>query len=299
MALGAWPVLKDIFIEVDWTDDSHDGPFHSHRPTVEAVGMIEAAFAAAPVPNPYNAPDGVRLHIDYGQGGPFRGGNYIPGSPEYIVFDSEFNELKAIHFDRNRKGFFHYAIFTHRHTDAQNDSSGVAEIDGDDFMVTLQIYLSDRNVSHTTMHELGHNMNLRHGGFEDLNYKPNYNSIMNYRFQFFGVDDDCDAIGDGVLDYSVAARLDLDENHLNEFEGVCGNVPIDWDGGGLQADVAQNINCVAGVTSACGSQHGSCWDRSCGFLRTFDDWSNVVFDTLKGGDFGPEIVTCKDVPTNP
>ena len=30
------------------------------------------------------------------------------------------------------------------------------------------------------MHELGHTLNLRHGGFEDDNCKPNYISVMNY-----------------------------------------------------------------------------------------------------------------------
>ncbi len=30
------------------------------------------------------------------------------------------------------------------------------------------------------MHELGHNLGLRHGGMDDLNCKPNYLSVMNY-----------------------------------------------------------------------------------------------------------------------
>jgi hypothetical protein len=38
------------------------------------------------------------------------------------------------------------------------------------------------------MHELGHNLNLKHGGNEHLpNFKPNYESIMNYMFQTIGL----------------------------------------------------------------------------------------------------------------
>ena len=37
------------------------------------------------------------------------------------------------------------------------------------------------------MHELGHNLGLDHGGDEDLNFKPNYISIMNYAFGATGL----------------------------------------------------------------------------------------------------------------
>ena len=35
----------------------------------------------------------------------------------------------------------------------------------------------------TFAHELGHNLGLRHGGSEDINYKSNHLSIMNYFFR--------------------------------------------------------------------------------------------------------------------
>ena len=34
----------------------------------------------------------------------------------------------------------------------------------------------------TFIHELGHNLNLTHGGSDHVNYKPNYIGIMNYWF---------------------------------------------------------------------------------------------------------------------
>ena len=37
------------------------------------------------------------------------------------------------------------------------------------------------------MHELGHNLGLRHGGDDLPNFKPNYLSVMNYSFQLTGL----------------------------------------------------------------------------------------------------------------
>ncbi len=60
-----------------------------------------------------------------------------------------------------------------------------ADIDGDG--------KNDRDVgtvlqqAGTLMHELGHNLGLKHGGEDQFNYKPNYLSVMNYAFQTSGV----------------------------------------------------------------------------------------------------------------
>lgn len=38
------------------------------------------------------------------------------------------------------------------------------------------------------MHELGHNLGLKHGGADlCINYKPHYLSIMNYTYQANGI----------------------------------------------------------------------------------------------------------------
>ena len=36
----------------------------------------------------------------------------------------------------------------------------------------------------TFMHELGHNLGLRHGGGDNTNCKPHHLSVMNYAYQF-------------------------------------------------------------------------------------------------------------------
>jgi hypothetical protein len=300
-AMGASPLRKDIFIECDWFAGVFEGRTENYRPTATSVNRLVAAFATAPVDNPYGLPDGISIHLDYGQGGAFTGGNQLPGAPAVIQFDSEFNGYKAAHFDPRRKGLFHYAIFANRYNTSTNGSSGVAEINGDDFMVTMVNYFSSYNQSQTIMHELGHNLGLRHGGFENRNHKPNYNSVMNYRHQFPGVDTNGNTVGDGVLDYSSGFNFDLNENALNEALGVIG-LPVDLDRNGAIAPglIARNINCGASATQPCGSGTG-CEDSVCTVLEDFDDWSGINWDRLNLSlDRGPrEISLCENQPDAP
>ena len=68
------------------------------------------------------------------------------------------------------------------------------------------------------MHELGHNLGLEHGGTDNINFKPNYLSLMNYRYSY-----------DGLLsknkrqrkiDYSRLALQPLNERVLSEAIGI-------------------------------------------------------------------------------
>ena len=293
-ALGASPFHKDIFIEMDWMDDGA----HTHRPTASMINSIIAVFAgASEVQNPCGT-TGIAMHIDYGQGGLFTGGNLI-GNDTVVIFDSEFNTYKAAHFDPARKLYFHYCIHAHRYNSSTNNSSGVGEFPGDDFMVTLQTFLSHSNVTKTIMHELGHNLGLHHGGFESRNYKPNYNSVLNYRYQFPGADSSCNAFGNGVLDYSHGLNIALDENALDEAAGVCGATPIDWNGDGMIDGglVARNINCSAGFTAICGDDAGgACVDTTCNALLDSNDWTDMVIGIPAGTDVAQQIISCQDTP---
>jgi len=301
--MGANPVRKDLFIEADWFDDATDGPAHSHRPSAGAIAALNATFAAAPVPNPYGASPGVRMHIDRGQGAPYTGGNLIPGGDTVVLFDSELNTYKAANFNSNRQGYFHYMLNCHRYNTAVNNSSGIAELPGNDFIVSLQTFLGDSDVSKTIMHELGHNLNLRHGGFEDRNQKPNYNSVMNYRYQFGGIDVTCNAVGDGVLDYSIGTRISLNESTLNENNGVCGaGFPIDWNASGtFTTPLARNINCFATFSTACGAANANCYDTTCNTLTDYNDWANITLLGPTQGDLrqpNHEWIECPDVPAD-
>lgn len=296
-ALGADPLRKDVFIECDWFAGEFEGVWRDFRPRAQAVARVAQAFADAPVPNPYGAPDGISIHLDYGQGGVFTGGNRVPGAPLFVVFPAEFQQHKAGNSDPRRLGYFHYALFAYRHSSADNRSSGVAEINGDDFMVTMVDYLTNYNQSQTIVHELGHNLGLRHGGFENRNYKPNYNSVMNYRHQFPGVDLTGNSFGNGGLDFSRGINFDIDENAVYEPDGVIG-IPVDFNRDGMiqATPYALNINCPTGG-SPCGTA-GSCWDSACSVLRDHDDWSNINWQRLAGARSAEpaEISVCTSEP---
>jgi hypothetical protein len=149
-----------------------------------------------------------------------------------------------------RKDIFHYALFAHAlgyPTSASlttpplvpRTNSGVADAPGGDLMVTLGLWgapILDGNVStqnssvfvqgSTLMHELGHNLGLRHGGVIvngtgntviEPNCKPNYQSVMNYLFQVQGL---LGPNGSATMDYSRQQLGTLTKTALSETTGM-------------------------------------------------------------------------------
>jgi hypothetical protein len=167
-------------------------------------------------------------------------------------------------FDPGRKGLFHYMLYAHARgkptspdpcLDANDTpvgavngmcqesdglepnpyfhrpttSSGVADLPGANAMVTLGMW--DEFVGQpfvrasTTFHEIGHNLNLWHGGgpaiFGDSalgtstviepNCKPNYLSSMSYLFQVHG-----------LYDQNGALQLDFSGTNLNPLNETTG-----------------------------------------------------------------------------
>jgi hypothetical protein len=68
-------------------------------------------------------------------------------------------------------------------------------------------------------HELGHDLGLHHGSVDDVNYKPNHLSVMNYSFQTIGIM----LNGRRVFSYEPFALPSLDENRLSEPNGLLHN----------------------------------------------------------------------------
>lgn len=298
-AMGADPLRRDIFVEVDWFAGFIEGENRDFRPTQAGIERIQECYADSGVSNPYNGAPGINMHIDYGQGGAFTGGNQLPGTPVSITFDFEFNLLKQGFFNSNRAGYFHYSIFANRYNSAENGSSGIAEVHGNDFMVTLQGFNSDYNMSQTFVHEIGHNLGLRHGGNENTNWKPNYNSVMNYRHQFPGVDTNGSSTGNGVLDYSRGLNIDLNEFIVREINGVIG-LGVDFNGNGVIEPIpySANLNCFAVFVNPCGEGEG-CDDAECDILRDHDDWSNINwnrFNSQTDRQIEREIIECDNNP---
>lgn len=293
---NANPNHKDIFLEIDWMQDAT----HSHEPKAGVVNMVVDAFDDAPVPNP-DGITGITLHVDVS--------NSITHH-DHMRFDApagivDFDTLKAANFDDKRRSVYHYCIFAHDLGFAKY-YSGYAELPGNDFIVSFGEWhsgqgdidgdgLDDEDVgtvmeqAGTLMHELGHNLDLHHGGGDDILYKPNFLSIMNYFFQMSGIQPT------GRLDYSSEDLPDLDENSLDEFLGIqngaddtafydpggtqrqgqgTGSIDWDWDGtiegvSGGSANVAVDINNDGAKT----------------VLTGWDDWDNIRYFFTDTTDF--------------
>lgn len=266
--MGANPLVKNIFLEYDWFDDDAEPAVcaaHSHRPTQTAVSQLAQTFANADVPNP-DGSTGIVLIQDYGQGGLFVGGNHIDhptGIIEGGIGYPEMVGLKEAHFAQKRLGYFHYVLMPHRY-DGGSSSSGQADLPGDDMIVALYCYSTDHKViAHAVMHELGHNLKLLHGGNNWVTAKANYNSIMNTRYEFSGVDNNCTPEGDGVLDYSYGTHVTIHESDLDERVGICGEpFAWDWNGNGIiEPSVAVDLN----------------GDNSASRMTDYNDWMNLDY----------------------
>lgn len=171
-------------------------------------------------------------------------------APAVQVPAANFYELKAQYFHPKGNLPWHYVIFGHLGCDWYGQRTGSAELPGYNFMVTFplphrQCVYGTRVAScllqaGTFMHELGHNLDLHHGGDEEENFKPNYVSVMNYLFQtgiiytppgdtyqfgwYWGSPppDQIEHIAGKRLDYSGGELPALDELHLNEETGLGG-----------------------------------------------------------------------------
>ncbi|OGB24701.1 MAG: hypothetical protein A3I66_18095 [Burkholderiales bacterium RIFCSPLOWO2_02_FULL_57_36] len=202
-AMGARPGRRDIFIEIDYMSDADPGV----TPRREALQKLVDAFAEK----------NIAVHLDtgnlYSQSFDPDGFNLDGGNPvkfakciELAISAADatpgcasFYDYKSRHFDVRRMLAFHYVLFANsQNVNGSAGSSGIAEVAGNDLIVTLGGYgfptasASGLNLlinlqASTLMHELGHNLGLQHGGNENANYKPNHYSIMNYMYQFAGL----------------------------------------------------------------------------------------------------------------
>jgi uncharacterized repeat protein (TIGR01451 family) len=314
-ALGADPCRKTIAVEIDYMildlnadGDGDDPGEHSHRPMAAAITQaIEAFEDNAPdttVPSPYPgfpSGTGVNLIVDVDDA--------IP-EVNPLGFGAGFAGIKSANFHPDRRRYFHYNLWIHNRPGTT--SSGVAEVSGNDFMVSLGSFTNQvgslAEQTGTFIHELGHNLGLGHGGGDGVNRKPNYLSVMSYNFQMSGVltqavdtngdgipDPTIDLNGDGILDvssrwdYSHQALPDLDETALNENIGIsdgtdftmwcdlAGNRRAGQGNGPL--DWTGNDFDGNGVSDDdAGVQVDiNCGDGTHGTLTGFDDWSAVQY----------------------
>jgi hypothetical protein len=216
--LGADPNKKDIFIAYAWMTPSASET-KSHQPTRAVLDAITTAFANAPVSNP-DGSTGITLHWKNLGGVP----HVDDLNPVWDGFDAIMNPLVS----EAQRHIYHRLLNGHGY--GGGSSSGISRgIPASDFVETLGKWSSNPGTfmqrAGTIMHELGHNLGLRHGGVDDENYKPNHLSIMSYLNQVDWLLKD----GKPYLDYARSDLGDLDESNLNEGKGLTNSAAAGGD----------------------------------------------------------------------
>lgn len=311
--LGSSPLHKDIFVEIDWFIVNG----RSMKPRPGFVEFVQSIFAAAPVLNP-DGTTGIRIHLELSQG--------IRTNQEVLGYSdaqdnynwSQFDAYKSLYFTPSKRSTHHYCLFVSDYGDQHGKatrSSGISRnpdnfvAGASDLIVSLGC-LPD-NQGHkgwynrptpgrykytqagTFAHELGHNLGLKHGGSDHVNYKPDFLSLMNYSFQTDGIPyTRLDGVRFRIFDYSRFYLPSLNENNLNEATGLGpfasdnfgyygttyykeitpthhdqvdiwnATGSVDWnDDGRINTSVRSEINA----------------DRRLTVLRGVHDWSHLVF----------------------
>jgi hypothetical protein len=324
---------QDLFVEIDY--------MVSHKPDQAALTQVAAAFTNAP--SPPNGPGPVRLHVQLSEPDDLISHNnttaLVPCTAAGAAGDADFDVLKAQFFgtkaERTRPNAlnakalaFRYGMFVHNLAPAGSTTSGCSEIGGNDFVVSLGSWgiVNNHNVgttdqqAGTLLHEFGHTLGLRHGGGDNVNCKPNYESVMSYTRQF-------NSPTNRLLDYSrealgvplpvgnpaVPEVIGLDKGNLVEVDGIGGfngkiaygpvAVPlgkpavadaatgISWNKDGDITDVLATvleINQTTNATGGCPAGQGTTLDGtgSGNFLLGFNDWANIQFNFRGSLDFG-------------
>jgi hypothetical protein len=192
---------------------------HTHDPEVVAPGAIQAVVDAF-------ARHGIRAIIDPRHTAIPETDVTVFGPADCSRFLSGFHfvnfyDLKAQYF-HSTSPRVHYSIFAHYIAIGDPESpfkcnpfsfSGDSELPGQNFVNGLYFItpedgytpsLARLALAGAYMHEFGHNLGLHHGGGigplgsdgDDFqrNFKPNYISVMNYNYLFFGIPE-ADAVG--------------------------------------------------------------------------------------------------------
>jgi len=217
------PQRKDLYVELDHMV----GLSFSQQ----AQNDLFDSFFLAPVPNP-NGFDGIFLHLIVDDDTiPFEEETVTPDDPDnpgHPTFPEDAVQIKSLFFGTEaeqrdtdavplleaKAKAYRYCIL---YNEASSEIGGMAELGGDDMVLFVGSY-ADIDKSAAFMHELGHNLNLNHGGAADdeVNGKPNYPSIMNYVLAYKEASNE----DFWRLDYSREKLATIQESALDETTSV-------------------------------------------------------------------------------
>jgi uncharacterized membrane protein len=221
-AMGADYLHKDIFVYVDYMERP-GFPGHSHKPFQESLDLVKDPFRNAGInlhiklaPTPLKETDALKILGDPS--------HCAVDTPSSRCVDKELNNLRNNSMPENYRYAFRYALFGHSFSMPKacgGRTTGISGIaPGTNILMAIPTTLKTIAwESGTFMHELGHTLGLLHGGKDDnIDYKPNYPSVMNHQWQLglrqFGVDQ-------RILDYSWEALQPLiEDSGLKEYAGI-------------------------------------------------------------------------------
>ncbi len=289
-ALGCDALHRDLLVELHVQTYMVGNVVHSGEPSPIIRAALESFYAQLPIANPDGLP-GIALHLvdDVPVGQAFVCPNIASGA---IVGDTQ--PLNFLYREAFHKAFVCLA-----------GGQSSAEIGGR--QLYLQISELDADPSNDAVetnafayysifiHEMGHNLGLHHGGFEDLNFKPNYPSAMNYEL-ISGLGGPHTIQGSNVA-YSAGALPSVDECALVETAAFAGVPPGDLA-------YLSSYTPVGWTVAADGSvdwNHNGMLDASPYILNLRDATSPMDCHLLKDHDDFAEIASgmADSLPSNP
>ncbi len=251
---GSDPRHKNLFVEMDY--------YPGFEPSDVAIQRIVDAFAVAPVSNP-DGNDGITLYIHKDDPiAEIDQVDEIPMNPVLLMANTwnHVNNLKNEkgYFDPSRSWAFRYALVANKLqgiTNGGTANGGIFGYPGHDFLVTLGYFCGnedggcncyDEGINEecggtqaqrasTFMHELGHNLGLKHGKNWNVFHPgfPNSLSIMSYYYKELKVNFNpavefgypgYTSIQEGdyyyILDYSRFEVAGMDESSVMEGNGL-------------------------------------------------------------------------------
>jgi type II secretory pathway pseudopilin PulG len=311
-AMGARAGQKDLFINVNQMTSTDPGVM----PRVESLQKVVDSFATRSIKVHFDAGTIFSSSFSVANFNLGQGNSVVPYEPcvtfNQTTCSSNVSTRRSVYDWKNefmelrRRPIFHYLLFGNSQlATGASGSSGLAELPGNDFIVTMGNWgftttagsalnrLINMQAS-TIMHELGHNLGLMHGGFENANYKPNYWSVMNYLYQLEGLDANpsgstayqrwrnnktvgvtpplcslanspCGSPSQFIMDYSNGSSSSLNEAALLEANnigrGSTAGAYADWNQNGSLTATSQAIDLNGDGTQT--------------VISDFNDWGNL------------------------